>query len=109
MKEEHRVSSFGYMAKVRKKVISELPELRTYFQSGGLVDAVLNQGMPAPIDVQVSGMDLAAANKIALDLARQFQALPGVSDVYVPQDMDYPALQVNLNRELPSHPNLSPT
>ncbi len=108
LKEEHRVSSFTYMAKVRKRVAAELPELRTYFQSGGLVDSVLNQGMPAPIDVQVSGMDLLAANKIALDLARQFQALPGVSDVYVPQDMDYPALQVNVNRERASQLGLSP-
>src|SRR5579859_7561567 len=108
LKEEHRVSSFVYMAKVRKRVVNELPELRTYFQSGGLVDAVLNQGMPAPIDVQVSGMDLHAANAIALDLARQFQALPGVSDVYIPQDMDYPALQVNVNRERASQLGLSP-
>jgi hydrophobic/amphiphilic exporter-1 (mainly G- bacteria), HAE1 family len=108
LKEEHRVSSFAYMAEVRKRVANELPELRTYFQSGGLVDAVLNQGMPAPIDVQVSGMDLNAANKIALDLARQFRALPGVSDVYVPQDMDYPALQVNVNRERASQLGLDP-
>jgi len=108
LKENHRVSSFAYMAEVRKKVATELPELRTYFQSGGLVDSVLNQGMPAPIDVQVSGMDLEAANKIALDLARQFQAIPGVSDVYVPQDMDYPALQVNVNRERASQLGLSP-
>jgi multidrug efflux pump subunit AcrB len=108
LKEDHRVSSFVYMARVRKRVASELPELRTYFQSGGLVDAVLNQGMPAPIDVQVSGMDLTAANKVALDLARQFRALPGVSDVYVPQDMDYPALQVNVNRERASQLGLSP-
>ena len=55
--------------------------------------------MPAPIDVQVSGWTCNAADKIALDLARQFKALPGVSDVYIPQDMDYPALQVNVNRE----------
>jgi HAE1 family hydrophobic/amphiphilic exporter-1 len=108
LKEEHRVSSFAYMAQVRKKVAAELPELRTYFQSGGLVDSVLNQGMPAPIDVQVSGMDLQVSNKIALDLARQFKALPGVSDVYVPQDMDYPALQVNVNRERASQLGLSP-
>src|SRR6516164_6515300 len=62
LNEDHRRSSFAYMAEVRKRVSSELPELRTYFQSGGLVDSVLNQGMPAPIDVQVSGMDLRAAN-----------------------------------------------
>jgi multidrug efflux pump subunit AcrB len=108
LKEVHRSSSFVYMAEVRKRVSHELPELRTYFQSGGLVDSVLNQGMPAPIDVQVSGMDLRAASKVALDLARQFRALHGVSDVYVPQDMDYPALQVNVNRERASQLGLSP-
>jgi multidrug efflux pump subunit AcrB len=63
------------------------------------VDSVLNQGAPAPIDVQVSGSDLQADDRVAEDLARQFRALRGVSDVYVPQDMDYPALQVNLDRE----------
>ena len=64
--------------------------------------------MPAPIDVQVSGSDLQAADDLALDLSRQFKALPGVSDVYIPQDMDYPALQVNVNRERASQLGLSP-
>ncbi len=35
-----------------------MPELTTYFQSGGLVDAVLNLGLPAPIDIQVGGNDM---------------------------------------------------
>jgi multidrug efflux pump subunit AcrB len=108
LNEEHKVSSFVYMNEVRKRVAAELPELRTYFQSGGLVDSVLNQGMPAPIDVQVSGSDLQAADNLALDLSRQFKALPGVSDVYIPQDMDYPALQVNVNRDRASQLGLSP-
>jgi multidrug efflux pump subunit AcrB len=108
LKEDHSVSSFMYMSRVRERVANELPQLRTYFQSGGLVDAVLNQGMPAPIDVQISGMDLNVDNKIALDLAAKFKALRGVSDVYVPQDMDYPALQLNVNRDRASQLGLSP-
>ena len=108
LKEDHKIGSFTYMDEVRNRVAREIPELRTYFQSGGLVDSVLNQGMPAPIDVQVSGSDLKAADDLALDLSRQFQALPGVSDVYIPQDMDYPALQVNVNRERASQLGLSP-
>ncbi len=48
LKQDHKVSSFAYMAAVRDRMARELPELRTYFQSGGLVDAVLNQGVPAP-------------------------------------------------------------
>lgn len=108
LKEDHKISSFVYMDQVRKRVASELPELRTYFQSGGLVDSVLNQGVPAPIDVQVSGMDLNAADRIALDLQEKFKVVPGVSDVYIPQDMDYPALQVNVNRVRTAELGLNP-
>jgi HAE1 family hydrophobic/amphiphilic exporter-1 len=108
LKEEHSTSSFVYMNEVRRRIAAQLPQLRTYFQSGGLVDAVLNQGMPAPIDVQVSGMDLKTNDKIAQDLARQIRAAKGVSDVYIPQDMDYPALQVNVNRDRAAELGLTP-
>jgi len=108
LKEDHRVGSFTYMNQTRERVARELPELRTYFQAGGLVDSVLNQGAPAPIDVQVSGADLQTDDRIAEELARQFRAIQGISDVYVPQDMDYPALQVKVNRERASQLGLDP-
>jgi len=108
LRAEHGVSSFVYMREVREQIAKELPQLRTYFQSGGLVDAVLNQGMPAPIDVQVSGMDLKAGDAIAQNLARQIRKVPGVADVYIPQDTDYPALQLNVNRDRTSQLGLSP-
>jgi multidrug efflux pump subunit AcrB len=108
LKEEHHVSSFVYMNRVRAQIDQHMPQLRTYFQSGGLVDAVLNQGMPAPIDVQVSGMDLHAADDVALGLAAKFKALRGVSDVYIPQDMDYPSLKLDVNRERASELGLNP-
>ena len=108
LKEDHSTSSFVYMNEVRRRIAAQLPQLRTYFQSGGLVDAVLNQGMPAPIDVQVSGMDLKTNDQIAQDLARQIKASKGVSDVYIPQDMDYPALQVNVNRDRAAELGLTP-
>jgi HAE1 family hydrophobic/amphiphilic exporter-1 len=108
LKKDHRVSSFTYMDQVRRRISAELPELRTYFQSGGLVDSVLNQGMPAPIDVQVSGMDLRKSASIAQDLAREIKLLPDVSDVYVPQDMDYPALQISVDRVRSSELGLTP-
>ena len=108
LKEDHKIGSFVYMDQVRARIAAELPELRTYFQSGGLVDSVLNQGMPAPIDVQVSGMNLRESADIAQDLARQIKALPSVSDVYVPQDMDYPALRVNVNRVRAAQLGLDP-
>lgn len=106
--ENHKISSFTYMDRVRQRTATEFPELRTYFQSGGLVDAVLNQGMPAPIDVQVSGMNLDSANRVAMDLAGKIRSVPGVSDVYIPQDLDYPALKLSVNRVRASQLGLSP-
>jgi hydrophobic/amphiphilic exporter-1 (mainly G- bacteria), HAE1 family len=108
LKSGHPVSSFEYMARVRRRLNTEMPQLRTYFQSGGLVDAVLNQGAPAPIDIQVSGMDLKTDDKFAQEIARQVRAQSGISDVYIPQDMDYPALEVNVNRARASELGLNP-
>jgi multidrug efflux pump subunit AcrB len=108
LKEDHKTSSFLYMDEARRRIAAQLPQLRTYFQSGGLVDAVLNQGAPAPIDVQVSGMDLKTDDRIAQDMARQIRATKGVSDVYIPQDMDYPALKVNVNRDRAAELGLTP-
>jgi multidrug efflux pump subunit AcrB len=107
LKENHRIGSYTYMNKVRRRIGEQLPELRTYFQSGGLVDAVLNQGAPAPIDVQVTGMDLDKDFAVAQELATKIHRLSGISDVYIPQDLDYPSLMVNVNRERASELGLS--
>jgi multidrug efflux pump subunit AcrB len=94
----HKLSSFQYMDLVRARLRKEVPEVSAYFQTGGLVDAILNLGLPAPLDVQVTGMDMDKAHEIATEIARKSKALPGVSDVLVPQDVDYPALQLNIDR-----------
>jgi hydrophobic/amphiphilic exporter-1 (mainly G- bacteria), HAE1 family len=94
----HHLSSFQYMDLVRARLRKELPQVAAYFQTGGLVDAILNLGLPAPLDVQVTGSDMEKTHNIAVDIANQTRALPGVSDVLVPQDMDYPGLQLNIDR-----------
>ncbi|PWT81882.1 MAG: AcrB/AcrD/AcrF family protein, partial [Blastocatellia bacterium] len=97
--EDHKIGSYEYMDRVRRALAEELPHLSAYFQSGGMVDAVLNQGLPAPIDVQVSSASLDAAFEKASELASKIRRLRGVSDVYIPQDLDYPSLRLNINRE----------
>jgi HAE1 family hydrophobic/amphiphilic exporter-1 len=99
LKEDHKTGGYEYMKEVRRKLSRDLPQLSTYFQSGGLVDLVLNLGMPAPIDVQVSGNNLDQAYATARRIASQVRTLPGVSDVLIPQDIDYPALRLDINRE----------
>ncbi len=98
LKEGHQTHSEVYVARVKERMAKELPELAAFFSSGSLIDAILNIGKIAPIDVQVAGTDMQAAYKAALDLSRQFRAIPGVADVYIPQDIDYPALKLDIDR-----------
>jgi hydrophobic/amphiphilic exporter-1 (mainly G- bacteria), HAE1 family len=107
LKEGHKVGSYEYMRRVRGRIARELPQLTTYFQSGGLVDAVINLGLPAPIDVQVSGSNMQQTYAVASQLASKIRQLPGVSDVLIPQDIDYPALELDVDREKASQLGLS--
>jgi hydrophobic/amphiphilic exporter-1 (mainly G- bacteria), HAE1 family len=99
LKEGHKVGSYEYMNRVRERLRNDMPEVSSYFQSGGLVDAVLNLGLPAPIDVQVSGMNMEKTYRTALDLASKLRQVRGVSDLLIPQDMDYPALRLDVDRQ----------
>lgn len=103
----HNLSSFEYMDRVREKLQRQIPEVSAYFQTGGLVDAVVSQGMPAPVDIQVSSTNLAGAHRIAVEMAEKIRALPDVSDVLVPQDVDYPTLKMDIDRERASELGLS--
>jgi multidrug efflux pump subunit AcrB len=107
LQEGHRLSSFESMHRVRERLNRELPQVSAYFQTGGLVDAILNLGMPAPMDIQVSGMNLEDTHATAAAIAARVRALPGVSDVLVPQDVDYPALTLDIDRDQASELGLS--
>ncbi len=106
---DHKVSTFAYMDRVRRKLDSDLPELSTYFQTGGLVDSVVNMGMPAPIDIQVSGNNQHAAYEVASEIAGKLRQLNQVSDVLIPQDLDYPGIELNVRREMAARLGLTAT
>ena len=99
LKGEHKIGSYAYMEKVRAKLKTDFPDVAAYFQAGGLVDSVVNQGKPAPVDIQIGGNNLQAAYKIAQDTAVKLKQLSTVSDVLIPQDLDYPGLELNINRQ----------
>ncbi len=98
LKPGHRIESFEYMSQVKSRMQAEMPELAPYFSSGSLVDAVLNLGLAAPIDIQVGGTNLQASYQTTLDLAQKIGRIRGVADAYVPQDLDYPALRLDIDR-----------
>ncbi len=98
LNDDHSLSSFEYMDRVQKAMASQFPDIRTFFSSGSMVDAILNSGAPAPIDVQVSSPDLDQIYSIAQNLANRFHEVHGVGQIYIPQDMNYPALRLDVDR-----------
>ncbi len=98
LKEAHRVGSFEYMNRLRSEIAARFPDIRTFFSSGSMVDAILNMGMPAPIDVQVSSRELTTTYSVAQDLAARIRKLNNISEVYIPQDMNYPAVRLDVDR-----------
>jgi multidrug efflux pump subunit AcrB len=98
LQDAHKITSFEYMDKVRNAMATQFPDIRTFFQSGSMVDSILNMGMPAPIDVQVSSPDLSQIYGVAQDLSARIRRLPGVGEVYIPQDMNYPAIRLDVDR-----------
>jgi multidrug efflux pump subunit AcrB len=107
LKEDHSIGSYEYMRRVQAKLAQQMPELSTYFQAGGLVDGVINQGLPAPIDIQIKSQNMEQSYALAQQVAAKVRALPDVSSVYIPQSIDYPGIELNIDRERASLIGLS--
>jgi multidrug efflux pump subunit AcrB len=88
----------GYRNKLRDVLPAEFPGCRFYFQSADIVTQVLNFGLAAPLDVQIEGSDLRLSYGYALKMHDAMRAIPGVADVHINQVLDYPTLQVDVDR-----------
>ena len=99
LKTDHKIGSYEYMRRVQQRIQRELPELSAYYQAGGIVDAVINQGLPAPIDIQIKSKNMEKSYDLATQLAAKIQTLPGVANVYIPQSINYPGLQLDIDRQ----------
>jgi multidrug efflux pump subunit AcrB len=108
LKEGHETGSYAYLDKVGAALSSQMPQLTTYFQVGGLVDSVVNQGLPAPIDIQIASNDQNAAYAQAQALADKLSSSSSVSAVFIPQDLKYPSLEMDIDRERASLIGLTP-
>jgi multidrug efflux pump subunit AcrB len=95
---EHRIGSYEYISQIKERMAREMPQITPFFSTGSLVDAVVSMGAPAPIDVQVVGASLDTDNKIAQEIAAKLRLSPAIADVFMPQDLDYPSLRVDIDR-----------
>ncbi|WP_419803912.1 efflux RND transporter permease subunit [Terriglobus sp.] len=97
LNENHRPTAL-YREQLRKTLNAKFPEETFFFQASDIVNQILNFGLPAPIDVQISGRVAAPNFAAAQELRRQIAAVPGAVDVHVHQVLYAPELRVNVDR-----------
>jgi HAE1 family hydrophobic/amphiphilic exporter-1 len=98
LKSNHRVSTWDYVAKLKTILPARMPEIRTFFSSGSIIDSVLNFGLAAPIDIQVSGRHYAELFDLSRKVDARVKGLPEVAGTFIPEESNYPTLKINVDR-----------
>jgi multidrug efflux pump subunit AcrB len=88
----------GYVRRLRRKLRDEFPDCQFFFQPADMTGQILNFGLPAPIDIQITARNTRAALPIAREIERRVAAIPGAVDVHLHQVTDAPDLKVNVDR-----------
>jgi CzcA family heavy metal efflux pump len=97
LKAEHHPTA-AYVDKLRKILASRFPGVTFYFLPADMVTQIINFGLPAPIDVQVSGFKVPGNLAVAEALLAKIKTVPGVVDARIHQTFDEPEFDVNVDR-----------
>jgi multidrug efflux pump subunit AcrB len=87
-----------YVRDLRVLLPQRFPGVTFYFLPADIVTQILDFGLPSPIDVQVEGNDVVASQQIAEKLMAKMRQVPGLVDLRVQQPLDYPTLDVAVDR-----------
>ncbi|MGH7743773.1 MAG: efflux RND transporter permease subunit [Candidatus Dormibacteria bacterium] len=98
LSEDHSTSSQQYVRQLRRALPQQFPGVSFAFDTGGLLSAALSGGLPSPLDIQVSGNSLEVARQIARHIEDQVRQVPGAVDVRIQQRLDYPTLDIGVDR-----------
>jgi multidrug efflux pump subunit AcrB len=106
LKNEHSPVD-DYRLKLRRELPKLFPGTVFSFLPGDVTAKILNFGLPAPIDVQISGRGQAANMAYAQQLVARIRKIPGTADVNIQQAFNEPTIKVAADRSLASGMNLS--
>jgi len=97
LKEDHH-PTIEYRRRLREVLQKKFPDVTFYFQASDIVNQILNFGLPAPIDIQISGRAFYSNYEVAKKIRQEVAAVPGTTDVHVNQVVYAPELRVNVDR-----------
>jgi multidrug efflux pump subunit AcrB len=83
---------------LRERLPREFPGVTFFSQPADIVSQILNFGLPAPMDVQVTGFNQQATHAVALEVAARVARIRGAVDVHMHQVVNSPSLHVNVDR-----------
>ena len=98
LRPDKRRGTASYMREMRRRLPREFPELSFYFQPADIVSQILNFGLPAPIDIQVAGLNREETYRAARAIEARVSRVPGAVDVHLHQVVDAPRLHVAVDR-----------
>jgi CzcA family heavy metal efflux pump len=86
-----------YMRELRADLHQKFPEAVFFFTPANITNQILDFGLPAPIDLQIAGRGK-DNYQLAQDLLKKVQAIPGVADAHIHQQISAPSINVNVDR-----------
>ncbi|MBI4578904.1 MAG: efflux RND transporter permease subunit, partial [Planctomycetes bacterium] len=95
---ERSRSAQEYANALREKLGEGFAGIEFAFETGGMITAALNFGLPSPINIQVEGNKLEVAAKLAQRIKTICERVPGAVDVRIQQKLDYPQIAVDVDR-----------
>jgi multidrug efflux pump subunit AcrB len=97
LSEKHHPTA-DYVRRLREELPRAFPGVLFYFLPADITTQILNFGLPAPIDVQIQGSDVHQSKQLADQLLLQMRHVPGLVDLRVQQPLDYPTLDIDMDR-----------
>ena len=104
---DRHTSSQAYARQLRQRLNQAFPDTSFAFNTGGMVSAALNFGLPAPINIQVEGRDMQQQYRIAQEIRDLIQNIPGLVDARVQEAIDYPTLKIEPDRTKMAYSGIS--
>ena len=97
LKEQHNPTN-EFVREIRRRMPQEFPDIEFWFPPADIVAQILNFGLPAPIDVQVQGLNKSANFEFASHLMDQMRSIPGLVDLRIQEPNTVPQLDVTVDR-----------
>jgi multidrug efflux pump subunit AcrB len=94
---KHRPTA-DYVRTLRRDLPRQFPGILFYFPPADIISQILNFGLPAPVDIQVSGPNLDGNRAFAGKVLAQLRQVPGTADLRIHQVFDQPKLHVFVDR-----------